>query len=646
MVSVIAIACLILPLLYLYSTYRSFSRHLSEAKQSGIRYVIVPVFIYKRLWLFTQELWLPLIRKLPSSWTAPWITYIESQWPWAQGFRPFKDLDADTFLAVSPGGSILWTCEPEAISQISTRRNDFPKPIEMYKVLNVYGPNVVGTEGMVWRHHRKTTAPQFTEENNRLVWSETLDQMQLMMDSWMGSEGQASVPIPELSSDIMRVTLHIISRAGFGKKLLWPGQGQQEQDESISRMQSSTMGTVKVQDSAAIPPGHLLSYKDALAAVLSNLLWIILLPHSLLKNSPLQMHKRAWSAFTEWGDYMNELMTEKKAAVRDGTTEEGLDLMGALVRGAGISNNAPNGHVKSSAQKATSKGQLLSDDEIIGNAFVFLLAGHETTAGSLNHAILYLACDPSSQLRLQKDLDSVFGDRPVKDWDFEKDIGRLFNGMAGAVMSETLRLMPPVIAIPKSTQAQPQALTLGGKRVVVPANTYIMLDAVAAHRNPKYWPGDSSELDEFQPDRWFTDTASFTGVASANGDSKQEEDLADIADGNHPSTLFSPVRGAYVPFSDGYRACLGRRFAQVEFLGALAMIFRHHSIELDVGQWAEAADVQRMPVGGKERRDLWERARNDTREKMTHGMESRRTLLMSENVRVRIVKRGQEMFPM
>src|SRR5205823_98519 len=49
---------------------------------------------------------------------------------------------------------------------------------------------------------------------------------------------------------------------------------------------------------------------------------------------------------------------------------------GALVRGSGITES--NG--------ATSKlkigGQLLSDDEILGNAFVFILAGHETTANS------------------------------------------------------------------------------------------------------------------------------------------------------------------------------------------------------------------------------------------------------------------------
>lgn len=638
MLSLLAIASVLLSVVYTYTTYRAFTRRLSEAKQSGIPYVIVPVFLYNRFWLVTQELWLPLIRKLPQSWTSSWLTYVEGQWPWTQGHAPFQELGTDTFLAVAPGRCVLWTCEPDVISQITARRHDFPKPIEMYKILNVYGPNVIGTEGTIWRHHRKVTAPQFTEGNNQLVWSETLEQTQLMLNGWLGSKDPSHAVIPDLASDVMRVTLHIISRAGFGKKLLWPGQEGPILAEPHPSLRTLPSDLDKGQSSAAVPTGHQLSYKDALSEVLRSLLLIILLPHSLLRNSPLQVHKRAWSAFVEWGDYMTELMEEKKKEVRDGSSEAGLDLMGALVRGAGVIRTQDT-------TKATSKGQMLSDEEIIGNAFVFLLAGHETTAGSLNHAILYLACNPLSQCRLQQDLDGIFGDRAVGEWDFEKDIGKLFNGMAGAVMNETLRLMPPVIAVPKSTQAQPQPLTIGGKRVVVPADSYVMLNAVAAQRNPKYWPGGSAQLDEFHPERWFTDTGMSSQAGQSNGHVEEDKHMDDIAGGNHPSTLFSPPRGAYLPFSDGYRACLGRRFAQVEFLGVLAMIFTRYSIELDVQEWATEAEFQRMPPDGPERKAVWEKARDEARRKMTLDIESRRTLTMRSNVSLKIVRRGREMSP-
>jgi cytochrome P450 len=42
-------------------------------------------------------------------------------------------------------------------------RNRFCKLVEGYKLLDVYGRNVLTTEGEEWRVHRKITAPSFTE---------------------------------------------------------------------------------------------------------------------------------------------------------------------------------------------------------------------------------------------------------------------------------------------------------------------------------------------------------------------------------------------------------------------------------------------------------------------------------------------------
>jgi cytochrome P450 len=74
------------------------------------------------------------------------------------------------------------------------------------------------------------------------------------------------------------------------------------------------------------------------------------------------------------------------------------------------------------------------------------------------------------------------------------------------------------------------------------------------------------------------------------------------------SSLFRPPRGAYLPFSEGYRACLSRRFAQVEIIAVLAVLFREYSVELAVDEWASDEEVDKMPVGGVERREVWEKA--------------------------------------
>lgn len=45
-------------------------------------------------------------------------------------------------------------------------------------------------------------------------------------------------------------------------------------------------------------------------------------------------------------------------------------------------------------------------------------------------------------------------------------------------------------------------------------------------------------------------------------------------------TIHKPVRGSYIPFSDGVRACLGKKFAQVEFVVAISILFRDYHVGL------------------------------------------------------------------
>ena len=54
---------------------------------------------------------------------------------------------------------MMHTADPAVISQITTRRNDFPKPTAIYRSLDIYGKNVVSTEGAIWRQHRKSHQP-------------------------------------------------------------------------------------------------------------------------------------------------------------------------------------------------------------------------------------------------------------------------------------------------------------------------------------------------------------------------------------------------------------------------------------------------------------------------------------------------------
>lgn len=65
---------------------------------------------------------------------------------------------------------------------------------------------------------------------------------------------------------------------------------------------------------------------------------------------------------------------------------------------------------KTATNKGLPKKQLrtLSDDEIAGQAFLFLIAGYETTNSTLSFATYLLATNPECQKKLLREVDEFF----------------------------------------------------------------------------------------------------------------------------------------------------------------------------------------------------------------------------------------------
>lgn len=80
------------------------------------------------------------------------------------------------------------------------------------------------------------------------------------------------------------------------------------------------------------------------------------------------------------------------------------------------------------------------------------------------------------------------------------------------------------------------------------------LNTVSTHYNTKYW-SDPCKID---PDRWMDDPHGPTSGARKVG----------------------PVKGSFLGFSEGARACLGWKFAEVEFLAFFAVMLRRYRVRL------------------------------------------------------------------
>lgn len=221
-------------------------------------------------------MWLPLIKLLPKVYWEAWVPPLTPDFSWNYRYSHFKK-HGDVFFLVSPGSVFLYVARAEVISQITTRRESFPKHTETYSILTQFGDNVLTSEGATWRMHRKVTAASFNEKNAALVWRESIKQSQGLV-SWWTRDGKDRDTgcMWSVEHDTMRLALNIIGYVGFGLSLPWPNQ---KQDEEADRM-SKKYGSIEP------PEGFRFSFVEAMATLLDNVLVLLLVPSWFLRKSP------------------------------------------------------------------------------------------------------------------------------------------------------------------------------------------------------------------------------------------------------------------------------------------------------------------------------------------------------------------------
>ncbi|KAG7107595.1 Cytochrome 3A12 like protein [Verticillium longisporum] len=165
--------------------------------------------------------------------------------------------------------------------------------------------------------------------------------------------------------------------------------------------------------------------------------------------------------------------------------DPGMDLLGHLVR-TKYAREEPTKVTSSGTEKQSggaASGQLrlapeplLSDSEIIGNAFIMFIAGHETTANATHFTAVHLAARPASQRAVQRDIDNIFDrDSNPASWKYEDCINPMSASMIGASLNETLRLIPAAGELPKRVNPERDGIvTINGQRHALPGNAHIL----------------------------------------------------------------------------------------------------------------------------------------------------------------------------
>lgn len=161
--------------------------------------------------------------------------------------------------------------------QVTTRRNDFLKPVEIYGVIDIFGSNMLSSEGDNWRRHRKVVAPAFSEKSNALVWKESLKQATGMLKFWSKLEGNSPgyMKVRDTAPDTALMALHVISGAGFGVRQAW--DDEDEKDLGIR--------TIPGFNTAKLRENHSLTFKYSLNTLSHGIIWMALFPIWLLSES-------------------------------------------------------------------------------------------------------------------------------------------------------------------------------------------------------------------------------------------------------------------------------------------------------------------------------------------------------------------------
>ncbi|KAG2009542.1 614/534 cytochrome P450 [Coprinopsis cinerea AmutBmut pab1-1] len=415
---------------------------------------------------------------------------------WKEKHAPYEKYGWDVFSNVSiwPGGMQLLIADATAIKEVALARTRFLKPVELYEVVNLHGNNLLTAEGDDWKRYKKVVSPAFSERNNRLVWEEAIEvTSQLFSDVW---KNQDQVTVENCLKDLtLPLALFIIGGAAFGKKITW-------------------------NEERECPPGHVMTFKHVLEVSADVIIVRAAFPQFIRKLVPSL--RKMDTAYDELQLYMKELI---RARSESADAVERHDLLSLLVE-----------------HSDEDKANPLTEDEVMGNTFLFLAAGHETTAQTLCFAFALLALHPDEQEAVYQEIKSVIPDATSLPYSALPSLVRTM-----AVYNETLRMFTPTSEIPK-VAAEDTVLTTGNmagetKKIPVPKGTRVSFDIPGIHYNSRYWKDPL----EFKPSRFL------------------EPDWP---------------RDAFIAFSVGHRSCIGRRFFEIEAIAVMVMLLSRYKITI------------------------------------------------------------------
>ncbi|KAI2779263.1 putative benzoate 4-monooxygenase cytochrome P450 [Daldinia loculata] len=203
------------------------------------------------------------------------------------------------------------------------------------------------------------------------------------------------------------------------------------------------------------------------------------------------------------------------------------------------------------------KGEPLGFEELTAEALTQLIAGSDTTSNSSCALLYHVARTPGVLQKLQAELDTAIpsDDVAVPAYDTIRNLPYL-----QMVINETLRIhCTSGIGLPREIPSDSEGVHIRG--YYFPPGTVLSVPTYTMHHSREIWGDDA---DEFRPERW--------------------EDTT------------TRQKNAFIPFSTGPRACVGRNVAEMEMKMIVATWARRYNVFLCQGEMETREGFLRKPL--------------------------------------------------
>lgn len=407
----------------------------------------------------------------------------------------------------------LVVAEPEYIKEIFIKQfHKFPHRTQVLYISDWWNNSVVMASGEHWRYMRSIITPAFSAAKLRKMQPQLNETLNTMSTTLLRMVENVRGGVLDMRKVLSALTMDIICNTSFGYRM----NTLQDLDNEFSQ-HAKIVSTLSIESN---PLNGLPLIMPCIKTIFK------LLDLDYVNKDSLTYIKNVVS------DMICTRRSENKAC--EGQIRDILQNLINAHTDEGHDTVDENGNICDNSYTFF-KSRGLTDDELIANTIVVLMAGYDTTATTLTWMCYLLATNPDVQRKLVHCIEeNIADDEPT----YENVSGIEYLDW---FLSETLRLYPAANRTGRDAVVDTEVC--GSP---IPAGLSVTVPIFAIHRMPEYWPQPEMCIPErFSPEN---------------------------KDKINPYT--------YLPFGAGPRVCLGVRMAQMLCKVVIVKFLQHFTFEV------------------------------------------------------------------